>query len=117
MQVSEGLAVVEPVGFGHEVFDQGQDPIGAVNEGRQGVAPIRRSVRATLIEPGFGACGIVGRRQPDECEVMAALEVSALLLELRAALGVDQAGGWIRKLAIRIAVGGVTLGLDEDRPA
>jgi len=50
-------------------------------------------VRATFIEPGFGACGIVGRRQPDERQEIAALEVSALLLELRAALGVDQAGG------------------------
>jgi len=49
-------------------------------------------VRATLIEPGFGACGIVGRRQPDYRQEIAPLEVSALLLELRAALGVDQAG-------------------------
>ena len=41
----------------------------------------------------------------------------ALLLELRAALGIDQRGRRIGKVASRIAAGGMPLRLDEDRPA
>ncbi len=35
MQVGEGVAVIEPGGLGHEVFDQGQHPVGAVDERRR----------------------------------------------------------------------------------
>ena len=45
MQVGEGVAVVEPAGLGHEVFDQGQHPIGAVDECRQGRCANRPSAR------------------------------------------------------------------------
>ena len=41
----------------------------------------------------------------------------AFFLELRAALGVDQAGGRIGKFAPRIALRRLALRLDEDRPA
>ncbi len=39
-----------------------------------------------------------------------------LLLELRPAFGVDQRRDGIGKPAVRIAVGGIALRLDKDRP-
>ena len=41
----------------------------------------------------------------------------ALLLELGAALDIDQRGGRIREIAFRICAGGMPLRLDEDSPA
>ena len=41
----------------------------------------------------------------------------AFLLELRLALGIDQGRDGIGKAAFGIAVGGIALRLDEDRPA
>jgi len=41
----------------------------------------------------------------------------ALLLELRAAFGIDELRGGFREIAERIAVRRLALGLDEDRPA
>ena len=40
MQVGQSLAVIEPVGFGHEAFDQREHAIGAVDEAFQRGAPI-----------------------------------------------------------------------------
>ena len=91
MQVGQRLAVIEPAGLGHEALDQREHAIGAIDEAGKRVAPIRRPSRAALIEPGLGARGVLGRRQPDEGQEVAALEMGAFLLELRAALGVDQA--------------------------
>ena len=90
MQVGQGLAVIEPGGLGHEAFDQGEHAVGAVDEAVERRAPVGAVVRAALIEPGFGAGGIVGRRQPEQRQEIAALEMRAFLLELRAAFGVDQ---------------------------
>ena len=117
MQVGQGLAVIEPVGLGHEAFDQREHPVGAVDEAVERRAPVGAVVSAALIEPGFGAGGVVGRRQPEQRQEIAALEMRAFLLELRATLGVDQPGGGVGKIAERIAVGGLALRLDEDRPA
>ena len=40
MQVGQSLAVIEPVGFGHEALDQREHAIGAVDEAVQRGAPI-----------------------------------------------------------------------------
>jgi hypothetical protein len=40
----------------------------------------------------------------------------ALLLELRAAFGIDESRSRFREIAQRIAVRRLSLGLDEDRP-
>jgi hypothetical protein len=41
----------------------------------------------------------------------------AFLLELRAAFGIDQLGSGFREIAQRIAVRGLALGLNKNRPA
>ena len=101
MQVGQRLAVIEPVGFGHEAFDQREHAIGAVDEAVQRGAPVGARLRAVLVEPGLGARGVVGRRQPEQRQEIAALEMRAFLLELRAPLGVDQRRGRIGKLRRR----------------
>ena len=117
MQVGQRLGVIEPLGLGHEAFDQREHAVGAIDEAGQRRAPIGAVMRAALVEPGLGARGVVGRRQPEQRQEIAALEMRAFFLELRAALGIDQPRGGIGKLAPRIAVGGLALRLDEDRPA
>ncbi len=117
MQIGERLGIIEPLGLGHEAFDQRQHPIGAIDEAGQRGAPIGAILRAVLIEPGLGARGVIGRRQPEQRQEIAALEMRALFLELRATLGVHKTGGGIRKLVPRIVAGGLALRLDEDRPA
>ena len=117
MQVGQRLGIIEPLGLGHEAFDQREHPVGAVDESGQRRAPIGAILRAVLIEPGLGAGGVIGRRQPEQRQEIAALEMGALFLELRAALGVDETGGGVGKLVPRIAAGGLALRLDEDRPA
>ena len=45
---------------------------------------------AAFIEPGLGPRGFLGGRKKKKRQVVGALEVSALFLELRLALGVDE---------------------------
>ena len=93
MQVGESLAVIEPIGLGHEAFDQREHAIGAVDEAVERGAPVGGALRAILVEPGLGARGIVGRRQPKQRQEVAALEMRAFFLKLRAPFGVDQSRG------------------------
>jgi hypothetical protein len=53
---------------------------------------------AALVEPGFGAGGVLGRRQIGEGQEIAGLEMRARFLEVGLALGIDQRGGGIRKV-------------------
>ena len=117
MQVGQRLAVIEPLGLGHEAFDQREHAVGAIDEAVERRAPVGAVVGAVLIEPGLGAGGVVGRRQPEQRQEIAALEMRAFLLELRATLGIDQLGGGVGKLARADSVRGLALRLDEDRPA
>ena len=117
MQVAESLAVIEPLGFGHEAFDQCEHAIGAIDEAFERGAPIGGALRAVFVEPGLGARGIVRRRQPQQRQEIAALEMRAFFLKLRAPLCVDQSRDRIGKFADRIAVGGHALRLDEHGPA
>ena len=117
MQVGQGLAVIEPFGLGHETLDEREHTVGAVDETVEGDPPVGAVVGAILIEPGFGAGGIVGRRQPEQGQEIPALEMRAFFLELGATFRIDQLGGGFGKIAERIAMGGLALGFDEDRPA
>ena len=81
MQVGQRLAVVEPADLRHEALDQLQHAVGAIDEAAQQLPRIDAGLRAALVEPGLGARGVLGRRQPDEGQEIAALEMRALLLE------------------------------------
>jgi hypothetical protein len=48
---------------------------------------------AALVEPGLGARGVFGRRQIEEGQEVARLEMRAGFLEVGLALGIDQGGG------------------------
>ncbi len=100
MQIGQRLGVIEPGGLGHEALDQRQHAIGAVDEAGERRAPVGAVARAALIEPGLGARGVLGRRQPDQRQEIPALEMRAFFLELRPALRVDEAGGGIGKAAL-----------------
>ena len=117
MQVGQGFAVIEPFGLGHETFDKGEHAVGAVDEAVQGDPPVGAVVGAILVEPGFGAGGIIGRRQPEQGQEIPALEMRAFLLELGPTFRIDQLRGGFGKIVERISVGGLALGFDEDRPA
>src|ERR1700757_2230738 len=45
--------VTEPVGFGHEAFDQREDSVRAVDKTVQNGAPVRGALRPILVEPGL----------------------------------------------------------------
>ena len=117
MEVGQRLAVIEPFGLGHEAFEKRQHPVGAVDEAFQGRAPVGGALCAVFVEPGLGARGVVGRRQPEQGQEIAALEMRAFLLELSTPLRIDQRRNRIKKLAEGIAMRRHTLRLDEHRPA
>ena len=83
MQVSQRLGIIEPLGLRHKALDQRQHPVGAVDEARQCCAPIGAVPGAALIEPGFGAGGVLGRRQPHQRQKVSALEMRTFFFELR----------------------------------
>ena len=117
MEIGQRLGIIEPVGLGHEALDQRQHAIGSVDEAIERHAPVGAIARAALIEPALGPRGVLGWRQPEQRQEIPALEMRAFFLELSASLGVDEARGGVGKLVARIGVGGLTLRLDEDRPA
>ncbi len=116
MQVGQGLAIGEPPRLRNEAFDQREQPIGPVDKPPQHLSPVHGSAGATFIKPMFGPGRFVSRRQKEKGEEVAALEVSARLFELSPALLIDQTGDRIGKAALRIGLGGIALGLDEDCP-
>ena len=79
--------------------------------------PAEDAARTAFVEPGFGAGGVFRRRQPDEGEVIAALEMDTGLLEGILPLQVDQRRDGIWKRAVRIELRRKSGRLDEDRPA
>ena len=117
MQVRQGPLVREPKGFRHEPFDQLQHAVRPINEAPENVMAFDASMRAAaLVEPSLSAGGLLGRRKEDECQVISALEMGALLLELRFALGVDQRRDRVWECALGIVLGHVPARFDEDRP-
>ncbi len=117
MQIGQRLAIIEPGRVRDETFDQLQHAAGAIDEAAQHLVAIDAAALAPFIEPGFGARGVFRRRQPAQRQKIRALEMRLLLLELCPAFGIDQRRDGIGEAAVGIAVGGVALRLDEDRPA
>jgi len=117
MEIGQRLAVIEPPAFGHEGFDQAQQPVGAVGEAAQRLVRIETLLLTAFVEPAFGAGRVFGRRQPGEGQEIAGLEMRACFLEIGLALGIDQRRRGVGKMAVGIAVGGMALRFDEDRPA
>ncbi len=108
MQIGQRLGVIEPLGLGHEAFDQSEHTIGAVDEAGERRAPVGAVAGvAALVEPSLGARRVIGRRQPEQRQEIAALEMRALFLELRAPLGIDQPGGGIGKARFADSAGGL----------
>ena len=106
VQIGQRLRVVEPGALGHEAFDELEHAIGAVDEAAQRFAGVGAlGALAAFIEEALGAGGVFGRRQVEEGQEIARLEVNAFLLEFGLALGVDQGRCGVRKPALGIVEG------------
>jgi hypothetical protein len=90
VQVGQRLAVIEPGDFGHEAFDQAQQPVGAVDEEVEQLLGIDALFGLALVEPAFGARSVLGGRHPQQRQEIAALEMRAFLGKLRGAFTLDQ---------------------------
>ena len=97
MEVGQRLAAIEPGAFGHEAVEQRQHAIGTIDKGVEDTLRIDAAALATLIEPGFGARGVFGRRQIGDGEVVAGDVVRAGFLEIGLALGIEEGCGGVRK--------------------
>jgi hypothetical protein len=117
MEVGQRIGVIEPFRPGHEALDQTQHTVSPVDEARERPTPVRSVAGSVLIEPGFGAGRVLGRRQEEQSQEVPALVMSAFLLELGAALGIDQSRCGVGEGAFGVSVVRLTLSLDEDRPA
>ena len=62
MQVGQGLAVIEPFGLRHEALEQSENAVRPIDKSLQRGAPVGAVMGAVLVEPGFGAGGVIGRR-------------------------------------------------------
>ena len=99
MQVCQRLRIFEPGAFRHETFDELQDTISAIEKAAQNLAGVGAfAARATLVKQAFGARRVFGRRQEQERQKIARLEMSVLFLELRPAFGVDHRRGHVGKV-------------------
>ena len=90
VQVGQRVAVIEPGDLRHEALDQLEDAVGPIDEAAQQLPGIDAGLRAALVEPALDARGVLGGRQPDEGQVVAALEMRAGLLEGVLPLEIDQ---------------------------
>src|SRR5690606_12505177 len=90
VEIAQRFAVIEPAHLGHEAFDEMQEPLGAIDEAREPLPGVDALLRAAFKKPGFGARTLLGGRQPDEGQIVAALEVRAFLAKLLAALDIDE---------------------------
>jgi len=78
---------------------------------------VKTVVGLAFIEPALGAGGVLGRRQIDEGQEVARLEVRGVFLEIGPAFGVDQGRRGLGKAARRIGAGAMALRFDEYRPS
>ncbi|OIQ67939.1 hypothetical protein GALL_504780 [mine drainage metagenome] len=118
MQIGQHFLVIEPFEFGHKALDKPKHALGAVDESTLDFARIRVFVAiASLVEETLGTRGLFRRRQIEKGQEITGLVMRPLLLELRAALDVDQRRRHIREMAFRILAGGMPLRLDKDSPA
>ena len=118
VKIGQRLGIGEPRGLRDKSLDKLQHAVGAVDEAVEELMRIDRSLAgSSLVEPAFGTRGLFAWRQPEKGQVVRALEMRSLFLELRSALGVDEVRDRIGKPALRIALCRNAACLDEDRPA
>ena len=117
MQVGQRLAVIEPLGLGHEAFDQRQHAVGPIDEAAR--AP-RANRRRLARGPHRARLRRGRRRRPAAARAASGNSGSRnARLPPRTARAVRHRPGRRRHRETRsgIAVGGLALRLDEDRPA
>lgn len=112
-----GHALASPRPLTPERVDQAQQPIGTIGKAGERFASVDPFGFATFIEPGLGARGILGGRQPGKRQEIAGIEMCAGFLEVGLALGIEKRRGMIGEHAGRIIRGCMALGFDEDGPA
>ena len=118
MQIGQRSLVVQPGDFGHKALDQPEHALGAIDETTLDFARVPIFVAiASLVEEALGSPSFFRRRQIEKGQEVVGLVMRALLLELSAALNIDQGGCHIREMAFGILAGGMTLRLDKDSPA
>ena len=117
MQIGQRSLVIEPGDFGHKTLDKPEHALGAIDETTLDFPrfPIFVAI-ASLVEQALGSPSFFRRRQIEKGQEIAGLVMRALLLELSAALDVDQGRRHIREMAFGIFAGGMTLRLDKDSP-
>ena len=117
MEVCQRLTVTQPSGFGHETFDEAQQPVGAIAEQLQQFTRLHAIVGLAFIEPALGPRGILRGWHPDKGQIIGTLEMGAFFGELRGALALDQGRGRIGEVAFRIVLRCPADRFDKDRPA
>ena len=118
MQIGQRSLVIEPGDFGHKALDKPEHALGAIDETTLDFARLSIFVAiASLVEEALGSPSFFRRRQIEKGQEITGLVMRALLLELGAALNIDQGRRHIREMAFRILAGGMTLRLDKDGPA
>src|ERR1700681_2169926 len=118
MQIGQRSLVIEPSDFGHEALDKPEHALGAIDETTLDFPrfPIFVAI-APLVEEALGAPSFFRRRQIEKGQEIAGLVMRALLLELSAALNINEGRRHIREISFGILAGGMTLRLDKDGPA
>ena len=118
MQIGQRSLVIQPGDFGHKALDEPEHALGTIDETTLDFArfPIFVAI-ASLVEQALGSPSFFRRWQIEKGQEIAGLVVRALLLELGAALDVDQGRRRIREMAFRISAGRMTLRLDKHSPA
>src|SRR5450755_3281996 len=118
MQIGQRSLVIQPGDFGHKALDKSEHALGAIDETTLDFARLSIFVAiAPLVEEALGAPSFFGRRQIEKGQEVAGLVMRALLLELSAALYIDQGRRHIREMTFGILAGRMALRLDEDSPA
>src|SRR5665213_2083514 len=118
MQIGQRFFVSEPFEFGHKALDEPKHALGAVDESALDFARVGISVGITaLVEETLGSPCLFRRGQIEKGQEISGLVMRALLLELSAALDVDQRRRHVREMAFGILAGGLTLRFDKYSPA
>src|SRR6516162_3115608 len=118
VKIGQRLGIGEPRRLRNESLDKLKHAVGPIDEAIEELMGVDAAFAGSpLIEPAFGTRGLFARRQPDEAQVIRALEMGSRFLELCPALSVDEGGDGIWKPALRITLCRKAACLDEDRPA
>src|SRR5207245_1706863 len=105
-------------GLRNESLEKLEHTVGTVGEAIEELMGIDAALAGSpLVEPTFGARRLFARRQPEEGQVIRALEMRSHFLELCSALGINEVRDRVRKPAPRITLCRNAACLDENCPA